>query len=106
MIHSQLLHREDAALPKQTFFNLAEEKRETLIQAAKKEFSRGSLYEASIANIVKEADIPRGSFYQYFKDKDDLYFYLLTKLVVEQWIRLYDNLQMYDGYMFKYILKL
>jgi len=106
MIHSQLLHREDRALPKQTFFNLAEEKRETLIQAAKKEFSRVSLYEASIANIVKEADIPRGSFYQYFKDKDDLYFYLLTKYGEEQWRRLYANLQKYDGDIFKSILKL
>src|SRR5699024_10479857 len=56
--------------------------------------------------IVKEADIPRGSFYQYFKDKDDLYFYLLTKLGEEQWRRLYANLQEYDGDLFKSILKL
>lgn len=106
MILSQLLHREDTVLPKQTFFNLAEEKRHTLIQAAKKEFSRVSLYEASIANIVKEADIPRGSFYQYFKDKDDLYFYLLTKLGEQQWKRLYTNLEKYDGDLFKSIFKL
>lgn len=93
-------------MPKQTFFNLPEEKRETLIQAAKKEFSRVSLYEASISNIVKEADIPRGSFYQYFQDKDDLYFYLLTKLGEEQWKKLYTNLKGYDGDLFKSILKL
>lgn len=93
-------------MPKQTFFNLPEEKRDTLIQAAKKEFSRVSLYEASIANIVKEADIPRGSFYQYFKDKDDLYFYLLTKLGEEQWKTLYTNLEEYNGDLFKSVLKL
>src|SRR5690625_592978 len=64
-------------LPKQTFFNLPEEKQETLIQAAKNEFSRVPLNEASIANIVKNAQIPRGSFYQYFEDKEDAFFYLL-----------------------------
>ena len=64
-------------LPKQTFFNLPEEKQETLIQAAKNEFSRVPLNEASIANIVKNAHIPRGSFYQYFDDKEDAFFYLL-----------------------------
>lgn len=67
-------------MPKQTFFHLAQDKQDTLIQAAKEEFSRVPLHEASIANIIKSAGIPRGSFYQYFEDKDDLYFYLLNEL--------------------------
>ncbi|MGC3221300.1 TetR/AcrR family transcriptional regulator, partial [Enterococcus faecium] len=46
-----------------------------LIEAARIEFSSVPLKEASIANIVKLADIPRGSFYLYFEDKEDLYFY-------------------------------
>lgn len=66
-------------MPKQTFFNLPEEKQEILIEAAKLEFSRVPLNEASIANIVKSADIPRGSFYQYFEDKEDAFYYLLEK---------------------------
>jgi AcrR family transcriptional regulator len=64
-------------IPKQTFFNLPEPKRKKLIESAETEFTRAPLFEASIANIVKEAGISRGSFYQYFEDKDDLYFYLL-----------------------------
>lgn len=64
-------------MPKQTFFNLPEEKRELLIQSAKKEFSRVPLNEASIANIIKSASIPRGSFYQYFEDKEDAFYYIL-----------------------------
>ncbi|GGB55636.1 TetR family transcriptional regulator [Virgibacillus dakarensis] len=64
-------------MPKMTFYNLPEEKKQILIQAAKKEFSRVSLHEASISNIVKTAEIPRGSFYQYFSDKDDAFFYIL-----------------------------
>ena len=66
-------------MPKQTFIKLAIDKKETLIHAAKKEFSRVPLFEASIANIVKEAGIPRGSFYQYFEDKEDLYYFLLDE---------------------------
>lgn len=70
-------------MPKQTFFNLSTEKQDTLIQAAKKEFSRVALHEASIANIIKEAEIPRGSFYQYFEGKEDLYYYLLNQMSEE-----------------------
>ncbi|HLS09344.1 TetR family transcriptional regulator [Lentibacillus sp.] len=67
-------------MPKQTFYNLPEEKKQTLIRAVEKEFSRVPLHDASITNIVKEADIPRGSFYQYFDDKEDAFFFLLDDL--------------------------
>ncbi|MEH7343143.1 TetR/AcrR family transcriptional regulator, partial [Bacillus sp. JJ1532] len=67
-------------MPKQTFFHLPKDKQDTLIRAAKKEFSRVPLHEASIANIIKEAEIPRGSFYQYFEGKEDLYYYLLNQI--------------------------
>src|SRR5699024_8904680 len=66
-------------LPKQTFFNLSDEKRNTLIDAAMKEFSRVPFADASISNIVKDAEISRGSFYQYFEDKEDVFFYLLKE---------------------------
>jgi len=67
-------------LPKQTFFHLPKDKQDTLIQAAKMEFSRVPLHEASIANIIKDAGIPRGSFYQYFEGKEDLFYYLLNQI--------------------------
>ena len=66
-------------MPKPTFFNLPTDKKETLIDAAMKEFSRVPLFEASISNIIKEAGIPRGSFYQYFEDKEDVFYYLLEE---------------------------
>jgi len=66
-------------MPKQTFFNLPEDKRNTLIEAAEKEFSQVPLLKASVANIIKMAGIPRGSFYQYFENIEDLYMYLLDK---------------------------
>src|SRR5699024_9116819 len=68
-------------MPKQTFYNLPEEKRERLIDAAIDEFTIHSLREASITNIINQAEIPRGSFYQYFEDLDDLFFYLIKRFV-------------------------
>lgn len=62
-------------MPKKTYFNLDEDKQQRILDAAKEEFSRVPLVEASISNIIKIANIPRGSFYQYFENKEDLYFY-------------------------------
>lgn len=64
-------------MPSQTFLNLAKEKQDSLLKAAFDEFSNYSYQEASINRIIKKANIPRGSFYAYFQDKQDLYFYLL-----------------------------
>lgn len=64
-------------MPTGTFFNLPEEKRERLIQGAMEEFVQVPLYKASVSNIILNAGISRGSFYQYFEDINDLYYYLV-----------------------------
>ncbi|WP_233262205.1 TetR/AcrR family transcriptional regulator [Vitiosangium sp. GDMCC 1.1324] len=43
------------------------------------EFSDLSYTEASLSQIARRASIPKGSFYQYFEDKLDLYRWLLTE---------------------------
>ncbi|PAD35666.1 TetR/AcrR family transcriptional regulator [Terribacillus saccharophilus] len=88
-------------MPKQTFLSLPEDKQNTLIQSAKKEFSRVPLHEASIANIIKDAGIPRGSFYQYFEDKEDLYYYLLNQVAQENNKKLNSILQEKKGNLFE-----
>lgn len=64
-------------MPKQTFFNLPEEKRRLIIDLAINGFADHSYKEASISRIVKNAGIAKGSFYQYFDDKKDLYLFLI-----------------------------
>ena len=64
-------------MPTDTFFNLSVEKRDKILDAAFTEFSTYTYEQSSIANIIKKAGIPRGSFYQYFEDKKDLYKYIL-----------------------------
>ena len=65
-------------MPKDTFLNLSEDKKNKIINAAKKEFARVPIEEASIKNIVEEAELARGSFYQYFESKEDLLKYILN----------------------------
>lgn len=64
-------------MPTKTFFNLPKEKKIRILKAGKKEFSRVPLKKAVIANIAKDAGIPRGSFYQYFHSLEDLFTYVV-----------------------------
>ena len=88
-------------MPTQTFFHLPKEKQKRLIEAARIEFSRVPLKEASIANIVKLADIPRGSFYQYFEDKEDLYFYYFETMRRDSSKDMLQLMKESDGDLFK-----
>ena len=64
-------------MPSSTFFRLPQEKKDRLLDAAWEEFTRTRFSTASINKIILKARIPRGSFYQYFADKEDLFQYLL-----------------------------
>lgn len=57
---------------KQTFHNLSVEKKRRIIEAIIQEIEQKSYEDISINQIVKNAGISRGSFYQYFDDKSDL----------------------------------
>ncbi len=85
------------SLPKQTFFNLPEHKKKKLLESAEMEFARVPLFEASIANIIKMAGISRGSFYQYFEDKDDIYIYLVDEKVKTAIIYFIGLLEKHNG---------
>ncbi len=68
-------------MPKDTFLKLSKEKQKKVIDAAKQEFARVPIEEVSIKNIVEQAGIARGSFYQYFESKEDLLIYILRENV-------------------------
>ncbi|MFD0897670.1 TetR/AcrR family transcriptional regulator [Loigolactobacillus binensis] len=87
-------------MPTSTFFNLSQAKQQRLLAAAQQEFSRVPLAEASISKIVAAADIPRGSFYQYFTDKADLYYYYSEYLHKQDRHSLLSSLQAADGDLF------
>lgn len=64
----------------QTFLHLPEEKRNRIYQCALKEFAEHPYEKSSINRIIAEASISKGSFYQYFDNKGDLYSYCIVRL--------------------------
>lgn len=64
-------------MPKQTFLNLEENKRKLITDAFLREFAIKSYDEASLSDVVKQLGIAKGSVYQYFDGKLDLFMYLV-----------------------------
>lgn len=98
-------------MAKQTFLNLPEEKRMKIFNSLKKEFSRVALKDALVSNIVKEAEIPRGSFYQYFEDIDDAYYYVINeyskeikKYLLEDLVKCKGDIVLAYNHLYRYIL--
>jgi len=91
-------------MPKQTFWNLPEEKRTVIVYAAKKEFSRVPFTSASINQIIKDANISRGSFYMYFEDKEDLLMHVLAAFQERVWTQLLLLLKTTHGILTQVVL--
>nr|WP_314465853.1 TetR/AcrR family transcriptional regulator [uncultured Clostridium sp.] len=88
-------------MPTQRFLHLPDIKREKIKRAAIREFSKFSFSDVSINQIIKEADISRGSFYTYFEDKEDLLAYLLRDFqeTCKRWF--YQNLESCEGNIYQ-----
>ena len=93
-------------MPSSTFMNLPPEKQEKLLEAATREFSSRPFNEASINQIIKEAGIPRGSFYMYFQDKEELFRYLLRGYVDQMVMVIEELLLRRKGDIFQALLDL
>ena len=87
-------------MPKSTFFNLSPEKREKIEKAIENEFGRTTFEKASISNIIETAKIPRGSFYQYFEDKEDAIKYIVQKYMKKEKEKIKNILIEVDGNIF------
>lgn len=71
-------------MPKQTFHNLPDAKRQRILDAAIAEFSTVAFEAASLNRIVKGAGIAKGSFYQYFDDLFDLFRWLVIEFLARE----------------------
>ncbi len=88
-------------MPTATFFNLPQEKKEKIFHAIQQELTEKSLEDVSINQIIKHAGISRGSFYQYFEDKQDMVRYMLEEFrkIMNTYIE--TNLERYGGDVFQ-----
>lgn len=66
-------------MPSITFEKLAFSKKTAFINAFLEEFASKSYEKASISTVVKQLGIAKGSVYQYFENKLDLFLYLKQK---------------------------
>ena len=66
-------------MPKQTFLNLKEAKKKLITEAFLREFATKTFDDASLTDVVKSLGIAKGSVYQYFDDKLDLFLFLIQE---------------------------
>ncbi len=71
-------------MPTHTFANLPSTKRQRIIDLALAEFAEHPYTSASLSRIVAQAGIAKGSIYQYFENKQDLYLFILDEAVRQQ----------------------
>ncbi|MEQ2527397.1 TetR/AcrR family transcriptional regulator [Bacillaceae bacterium CLA-AA-H227] len=87
------------------FNSLKSEKKERIINAAMKEFVQSGYEKASTNEIVKEARISKGSLFNYFNSKKDLYLYLFEYGVqIVEFV--YEQIDLQEIDIFKRIEKL
>lgn len=66
-------------MPRPRFFKLEEEKQNTILEVAAKEFADKGFKSASYNKIMEILDISKGAMYYYFEDKADLYRTVMQK---------------------------
>lgn len=71
-------------MPRETFFNLPIEKRQRIVDAAIEEFGSQPYAKATLDRIVIAAGVSKGSMYQYFDGKADLYIWLFTDYIQKE----------------------
>jgi hypothetical protein len=81
-------------MPKKTFFNLPDTKRQKIIDTAYELFINNDYKDINIRKLASSFEISLGSFYQYFENKDDLYLYLICDIetkIYQKEVAIYGN---------------
>ena len=69
--------------------DVSEERKNQILEAAQKTFSKLGFHKARMSDIAQEANLSKGSIYWYFKSKDEIIISLLDKMFVAE----FKNLQ-------------
>jgi AcrR family transcriptional regulator len=65
---------------------MAAETRSAILRAAQKLFSTKGFFDTTIADIVEKAGVSRGTFYLYFKSREEVFGGLLSQAVDEMFL--------------------
>ncbi len=63
-------------------------RREEILRAAEKIFAKNGFYNSTVAEIAKESEFAIGTLYQFFKNKEELYY----TMMIEKFDLLYNTL--------------
>ncbi|BCS80976.1 TetR/AcrR family transcriptional regulator [Anaerocellum diazotrophicum] len=88
-------------MPKQTFLNLPEEKRNLITDTLIKHFSQKPYHKVDISDVARECNVAKGSMYQYFENKKDMYFYAI-EVSYQRFLKLLEKLDMVHVNLFDY----
>ena len=77
-------------MPKKTFNRLDDDKKERIMRSAIGEFHARGFEQAKIEAIAQSAGVAKGSIYQYFEDKKELFLYCIT-WSLEYFVKLIDR---------------
>lgn len=87
-------------MPSKTFINLPQAKQDKVLNAAIECIKESGYDKTTISHVVQRANIPRGSFYQYFRDKFDLYDYLFELIQTKKMAYFKDVIAKLDNQAF------
>jgi len=66
-------------MPKSTFNNLEESKQNRIVRESIRQFAHKGYDKGNMEGIAKNSNVAKGSMYQYFEGKRDLYIYSVEK---------------------------
>ncbi len=67
-----------------------EEKKKAVLIAARRVFAKKGFAATKIDDVAREADIGKGTVYEYFRSKDDIFFALYEEMKIELHRRIFD----------------
>ncbi len=61
------------------------DKKQHIIESAAKTFSKTGFAQCTVSEIAKDADIGKGTVYEYFSSKEDLFFAVFEWVIAQSW---------------------
>ena len=60
-----------------------EEKKQEIIEKAKEVFAKRGYYNTNLSDISKSCGMGRTTIYQYFKNKDEIFYHTVSKTLLD-----------------------
>ena len=79
-------------MPKATFFKIAEDKRERFLREAATLFAERGYNQTDVAELARRAGVAKGSIYNYFDNKEDLYLHVCRDGIQRSRLAIYEDL--------------